>query len=282
MFSRLTLNGWTPRKCLAPGWYMDTSCSDASLIPGDSTDFYVAFSRWQYPGVCSVHVCTLNDSLVAGSATFAGSTPRLARSAAKRYLTFTRSDTLLGSVNSGSGWETPTVIATGVSPGDVSLTSDAFGWVWACWTDSAGRTILTSYNLHPPEIVAVESTSSHPSIVSDQYGVMHCAWLNRPTGPAGTNAIRHSRRIDRPAVAELPAPHASLPLPNATIVRGVLFLPVSSFTLHSSLFSLSGQKVMSLKPGTNDVSRLSPGVYFVRAESRKLSAVSCHKVVLTR
>jgi hypothetical protein len=278
MFSRLTLEGWTPRKCLAPGWYMDTCCYDASLIPGDSTDFYVAFSRWQYPGLCSVHVCTLNESLVAGSATFAGSTPRLARSAAKRYLTFTRSDTLLGSVNSGSGWDTPYVIATGVSPGDVSLTSDAFGWVWACWADSLGRAVLASYSTgscwSAPETVAVESTCFSPNIVSDEYGVVQCVWLNRPAGPAGTNAIRHARRIGRPAVAELPAPYASLPLPNATVVRGALFLgagrnPIPPGELglcpKPALLDVSGRKVLDLRPGANDVRHLSAGVYFVRS-----------------
>jgi hypothetical protein len=52
----------------------------------------------------------------------------------------------------------------------------------------------------------------------------------------------------------------------ATLVRGVLNLPSSAFTLHSSLFSLSGQKVLDLAPGANDVSRLAPGAYFVREE----------------
>jgi hypothetical protein len=85
------------------------------------------------------------------------------------------------------------------------------------------------------------------------------------------------------SVAEQP-PTARTVQPIATIVRSVLFLPVSSFTLHSSLFSLSGQKVMSLRPGPNDVSRLSPGVYFVRSEpsavSGEPSAVA--KVVISR
>ncbi|MBN2466357.1 VCBS repeat-containing protein [candidate division WOR-3 bacterium] len=49
-----------------------------------------------------------------------------------------------------------------------------------------------------------------------------------------------------------------------TLVRGVLNLPASAFTLHSSLFSLSGQKVLDLSPGPNDVGALSPGVYFCR------------------
>jgi hypothetical protein len=63
------------------------------------------------------------------------------------------------------------------------------------------------------------------------------------------------------------------------IVRGVLFLPTSHFTLHSSLFSLSGQKVLDLHAGANDVSGLAPGVYFVRSRSdRSMSS----RVVITR
>jgi len=65
-----------------------------------------------------------------------------------------------------------------------------------------------------------------------------------------------------------------------TIVRGVLFLSASTSTLHSSLFSLSGQKVMALHPGANDVSGLSPGVYFVRAGGRELSATGRQRVVI--
>jgi DNA-binding beta-propeller fold protein YncE len=70
--------------------------------------------------------------------------------------------------------------------------------------------------------------------------------------------------------------------PMATVVRGVLFLPVSLFTIHTSLFDMTGRQVMALKPGANDVRSLAPGVYFVRAVSRKLLAVGCHKVVLTK
>jgi len=52
-----------------------------------------------------------------------------------------------------------------------------------------------------------------------------------------------------------------------TLVRGVLSLPASRFNPHSSLFSLSGQKVMSLRPGANDVRRLPAGTYFISFES---------------
>ena len=79
-------------------------------------------------------------------------------------------------------------------------------------------------------------------------------------------------------------PNAELRTTNVTtIVRGVLRLPVSPFTIHTSLFDMTGRQVMALRPGANDVSWLSPGVYLVRSEpsavSRQPSAVT--KVVLT-
>jgi hypothetical protein len=67
-----------------------------------------------------------------------------------------------------------------------------------------------------------------------------------------------------------------------TIVRGVLLLPSSLLTANSSLLSIDGRKVLDLRPGANDVRALAPGVYFVRAVSRKPSAVSYSKVVVTR
>jgi hypothetical protein len=70
--------------------------------------------------------------------------------------------------------------------------------------------------------------------------------------------------------------------PTPTVIRGVLFLPSSLLTPNCYLLSIDGRKVLELRPGANDVWALAPGVYFVRAVSGKLSAVGCHKVVLTR
>jgi parallel beta-helix repeat protein len=67
-----------------------------------------------------------------------------------------------------------------------------------------------------------------------------------------------------------------------TIVRDMLVLPVSQPSTYHSLFDPAGRVVMSLSPGANDVSRLAPGVYFVRAASRGVSAQGCYKVVLQR
>ena len=87
----------------------------------------------------------------------------------------------------------------------------------------------------------------------------------------------------------------------ATIVRDVLLLPRDMTALSDrgrcgqlpvnsdrapgpSLLDVGGRKVMNLSPGANDVSRLSPGVYFVRGpetdDGRPAAAVT--KVVIAR
>jgi hypothetical protein len=69
-----------------------------------------------------------------------------------------------------------------------------------------------------------------------------------------------------------------------TVVRGILHLPASGVERGASsvLLDASGRKIMALHPGANDVSRLAPGVYFVRAVSREPSTESCRKVVIQR
>jgi len=65
-------------------------------------------------------------------------------------------------------------------------------------------------------------------------------------------------------MSDRPLELARAPRPAPTFVRGVLFLPSSLVSAPSSLLSIDGRKVLELFPGANDVSRLSPGVYFVR------------------
>jgi hypothetical protein len=55
-----------------------------------------------------------------------------------------------------------------------------------------------------------------------------------------------------------------------TVVRGVLWLPpaASHKPQASNLLDAAGRKLIDLRPGANDVSRLAPGVYFVQAGDR--------------
>ncbi len=64
----------------------------------------------------------------------------------------------------------------------------------------------------------------------------------------------------------------------ATVVNGVLRLPVSPFTIRTALFDMTGRQVMALHPGANDVRRLIPGVYFVR----RPRVQGAYKVVIQR
>jgi hypothetical protein len=62
----------------------------------------------------------------------------------------------------------------------------------------------------------------------------------------------------------LESPKAAQPrLPMPTIFRGILQLHTAA---PAQLLDLSGRNVLDLAPGPNDVSRLSPGVYFIVSE----------------
>ena len=86
-------------------------------------------------------------------------------------------------------------------------------------------------------------------------------------------------------VADSPQLKASSPKQLPTVVRGVFSLPGASSHKPQStswLLDATGRRVLRLRPGPNDVSRLAPGVYFVRDEGigkREESAV--RKLVLT-
>jgi hypothetical protein len=68
---------------------------------------------------------------------------------------------------------------------------------------------------------------------------------------------------------------------NQTVVRGTLPLQDRQ---EAELLDISGRKVMDRQPGENDISRLSPGVYFVRRptteDGRPCSAV--RKIIIQR
>ena len=74
--------------------------------------------------------------------------------------------------------------------------------------------------------------------------------------------------------------------PQATLLRGVLVLGAVGSRQNagdrSELLDVSGRKVLDLHPGTNDVSRLSPGVYFVVTPSPSSSPPEGERVGVRR
>jgi YVTN family beta-propeller protein len=99
------------------------------------------------------------------------------------------------------------------------------------------------------------------------------------TGSTSISVLRDSGG----GITERPTPQAAGPNPEATIVRGVLMMPVSLFSLHSSLFDLTGRRIMSLRPGANSIRHLAPGLYFLserRADGTSRGGLC--KVVIVR
>jgi photosystem II stability/assembly factor-like uncharacterized protein len=88
-----------------------------------------------------------------------------------------------------------------------------------------------------------------------------------------------------PGVEETPNAEVRTANRGATIVRGVLFMPPASGVMRgasSVLLDAAGRKVMDLHTGANDVSRLSPGVYFVREAQAQAQAQAACRVVVVR
>jgi hypothetical protein len=55
-------------------------------------------------------------------------------------------------------------------------------------------------------------------------------------------------------------------VPGATLLHGMLFLQAAPGhgPRDAGLLDVSGRKIMDLRCGANDVSRLAPGIYFVK------------------
>jgi hypothetical protein len=89
------------------------------------------------------------------------------------------------------------------------------------------------------------------------------AWLvpanHTPAGRMTFNYTAASVGIAEERAAARPAPRP------ATVVRGSLRLPSSlNPSLPTSLLDPTGRKVLDLCPGDNDLSRVAPGLYFIR------------------
>ncbi|MBN2464015.1 hypothetical protein JXD38_00110 [candidate division WOR-3 bacterium] len=149
----------------------------------------------------------------------------------------------------------------GISWDDVWYSSDGVDWTLA--TDSAGWS----------------ARAGHTSVLFDDR-----MWVIGGADSSAQDDVWYSTGL---GVEE--GPNVEVRATNAaTVVRSIFFLPEAVGGERSAvgvrLLDIGGRKVLDLQPGPNDVSRLCPGVYFVRSEpsavSRQPSAV--HKVVVTR
>ncbi len=120
-----------------------------------------------------------------------------------------------------------------------------------------------------------------PTVTTMGLTQVWCCWQSDRSG----NWDLHGSFTYCTGVEEMP--NGELRMPNATIVRGVLYLPQvrsQSAECRTALLDIGGRKVAELQPGENDVRHLSPGVYFIRGEGPRGqgSEGSSHKVVIQR
>jgi YVTN family beta-propeller protein len=91
-------------------------------------------------------------------------------------------------------------------------------------------------------------------------------YINIPYPPMMTSSICVIRDSGG-AVTETPNAEVRTPDRGAAIVRTSLHLTSSlNPSIPSSLLDASGRRVLALRPGPNDVSRVAPGIYFVRRQ----------------
>jgi len=134
---------------------------------------------------------------------------------------------------------------------------------WDAWlvkTDSLGNALWTQAvgDTGDDRCFSVRKTADHGYVVAGSTGSTGAgafdAWLVK-TDSAG-----------RVAITESGGPAARAP-GFTTIARGVLCLPLSPASTHYSLFDPAGRRVLRLRPGPNDIRRLTAGAYFIRLTS---------------
>ncbi len=105
--------------------------------------------------------------------------------------------------------------------------------------------------------------------------------LSDPPFYNGRNWNQRALVVSASGIEEELGPTVPAQPPGPTFIRGVLNLTPAFCTLTSDfvLLDASGRRVLDLHPGPNDVSRLAPGVYFVREAGPPVPAV--RRVILT-
>lgn len=131
----------------------------------------------------------------------------------------------------------------------------------------------------------------HVTTVPETHSVRACDFLPGPDGQPliaycrTDGGIWLARGVDVVGVEDgRLTPSAARVRPEATIVRGILSLQLAANGSRQELIDATGRKVLDLKAGDNDVSRLAPGIYFVVRKGSRGQGFegSSEKVVITR
>lgn len=107
----------------------------------------------------------------------------------------------------------------------------------------------------------------------DTFGNMRMGQVRRTTQLALACLATLAGPCDSEGVAESHKPQTRSPRLQPTLVHDILYVRQSanSETNSGILLDAAGRRVLNLSPGVNDVGRLAPGIYFVRAVGAAVS-----------
>jgi hypothetical protein len=175
-------------------------------------------------------------------------------------------------------------------PADPQELFDAIADGDVCAEREIGR-IYDTTDLNSTGAAHVQNTLGQDWVAFGLYGTNFRGVISRKAWILGWNTTPPS---DRPQLAITYEPPQSIEEkpPDETrrtnavpsVVRGVLELEVGSkqyTACRAALLDISGRKVLDLKPGANDVSRLAPGVYFVQGRGARGEGRAA-KIILTK
>jgi hypothetical protein len=122
-------------------------------------------------------------------------------------------------------------------------------------------------------VVTAIDGASNQAVRTIAVGINSCALVWNPVHSRTYVANYHSSTVAvlRDSMNGVKEDRTPLPLrpasyPGPTVVSGVMHLPPAAYRFPiTALLDISGRDVLDLHPGANDVSRLAPGVYFVRS-----------------
>ena len=162
--------------------------------------------------------------------------------------------------------------------GRACATTDFEGTVWAAWKNRSQGSVSVNYSTGG-DWSAPEQTSAMTGvpkgIAADANGRVYVLFWTT------AGQLYSVYRTSRPGVDEMCSGQLADPRA-ATTFRGSLMLDAAGDrrqTGHrAELLDAAGRQVMSLQTGANDVSRIAPGVYFVREAQVR----AARKVVITK
>ncbi|MBN2465516.1 exo-alpha-sialidase [candidate division WOR-3 bacterium] len=172
------------------------------------------------------------------------------------------------STDAGANWGADTRLTSNQADSYFASIAAVGNCVHITWEDARDANLeeyykrSTDYGQNWGDDTRLTNSTGHSSYstVAVSGAAVHVLWHDNRDG---NWEIYYKRNLTAGGVEEHRRLTADGREPSATIVRGVLRVPVSLFTIHYSLFDMTGRRVMALAPGPNDVSHLAPGVYFI-------------------